>query len=212
MSTKKNSQNNRRREAGRTQPPHRPARILLWVFVAGAILITGLTYLLARSPSSTTQVKTMPDQASTLPARGGPLTVGARPYEFSLENLDGETVTLSQFLGRSIVINFWATWCGPCRLEMPEIQAVYEANRENGLVVLALNQDERPAEVESYFQELGLGFLPLLDVGSATARNYGLANTLPSTVIIDPAGEIVAIHRGILTRAQLESYLLETAQ
>lgn len=95
---------------------------------------------------------------------------------------------------------------------MPEIQAAYKTYQDDGLVVLAINQNERPIDVETFFLELGLTFQPLLDEGSATGRNYGLANTLPSTVVIDPAGDIVAIHRGILTRDQLDSYLTEALQ
>ncbi|MDX1616350.1 MAG: TlpA disulfide reductase family protein [Candidatus Promineifilaceae bacterium] len=147
--------------------------------------------------------------AVTLPESGPPLQIGDRPYEFALQNLQGETVRLSQFIGQPILINFWATWCGPCRIEMPEMQAAFEAYKEDGFVILALDQDETAPEVEAYFDELGLTFTPLLDVNSETAANYGLRSTLPSSVFINPAGEVAVIHRGVMTRGQLEGFLAE---
>lgn len=145
-----------------------------------------------------------------LPTDGPPLQVGDQPYEFALQNLEGETVTLSQFIGQPILLNFWATWCGPCRIEMPEIQDVWEEHRDDGLVVLALNQDETAPEAQAYFEELGLTFTPLLDEDSETAKNYGLQGTLPSSVFINPDGEVSIIHRGVMTRGQLDMFLAET--
>lgn len=194
-------------EAGRSAKPKGRLSLMRFALISGALLLfAGLIWqaFLPRAGSTT------PGQP--LPTRGGDLAIGGPPYDFTLPNLEGDTVTLGQYLGQPVVLNFWATWCGPCRIEMPEIQAAYEAYQDEGLVVLALNQNERPIDVETYFLELGLTFQPLLDEGSATGRNYGLANTLPSTVVINPAGEIVAIHRGILTRDQLELYLTEALQ
>lgn len=148
--------------------------------------------------------------AVQLPASGPPLQVGDLPYEFALQGLDGQTATLSQFIGRPILVNFWATWCGPCRIEMPEIQAVWQEYRDDGLVVLALDQDESAPEVQAYFDELGLTFTALLDEGSDTARSYGLQSTLPSSVFIKPDGRVSVIHRGVMTRGQLDAFLAET--
>jgi peroxiredoxin len=93
---------------------------------------------------------------------------------------------------------------------MPELQAVSQEFADKGLVVLALDQDESADEVQAYFSELGLTFTPLLDDDSDTANNYGLQGTLPSSVFIKPSGEISVIHRGVMTRGQLDSYLAET--
>jgi peroxiredoxin len=93
---------------------------------------------------------------------------------------------------------------------MPELEAVFNEYKDDGLVILALDQDETAEEVEAYFNELGLTFTPLLDEGSETATNYGLGGTLPSSVFINPDGEVSVIHRGVMTRGQLESFLAET--
>jgi peroxiredoxin len=150
------------------------------------------------------------ESAVQLPSSGPPLQVGDRPYEFNLQSVDGETVALSQFIGRPILVNFWATWCGPCRIEMPEIQAVWETYQDDGLVVLALDQDETAGDVQAYFDELGLTFTPLLDEGNDTAQNFGLQGTLPASIFINPDGRVSVIHRGVMTRGQLDIFLAET--
>jgi thiol-disulfide isomerase/thioredoxin len=149
--------------------------------------------------------------AVQLPESGSPLQVGDQPYEFALQDLDGNTVVLSQFIGRPILINFWATWCGPCRLEMPELQSVFEEYRDSeDFLILALDQDETAEDVIAYFDELGLTFQPLLDDNNDTAKNYGLQGTLPASVFINPDGEVVVIHRGVMTRGQIDQFLAET--
>jgi peroxiredoxin len=145
-----------------------------------------------------------------LPESGPPLQVGDQPYEFALQGVDGQTVALSQFIGQPILVNFWATWCGPCRIEMPEIQAIWEEHKDDGLVVLALDQSETAEDVQAYFDELGLTFTPLLDEGNDTAKNFGLQGTLPASVFINPDGEVSVIHRGVMTRGQLDGFLDQT--
>ena len=167
--------------------------------------VPGESVLTEAQVEATTEITTI-----QLPSDGPPLRVGEQPYEFSLQGVDGETITLSQFIGRPILVNFWATWCGPCRLEMPEIQAVWQEYEDDGLVVLALDQDENAEDVSAFFDELGLTFTPALDEGSRTANNYGLPGTLPASVFINPDGEITAIHRGIMTRGQLDTFLADT--
>jgi peroxiredoxin len=189
------------------------------------ILIGGLAVLLIAfaalifggalfGDNATSLPETTIQQAQTnevvLPTSGPPLQVGDTPYEFTLQGVDGETIALSQFIGRPILVNYWATWCGPCRIEMPEIQAIWEEHQADGLVVLALDQSESAEDVQAYFDELGLTFTPVLDEDNRTSQNYGLQGTLPSSVFINPAGEITAIHRGVMTRGQLDGYLAET--
>ena len=110
--------------------------------------------------------------AIELPVSGPPLQVGDQPYEFSLKDLDGNTVAMSQFIGRPLLINFWATWCGPCRIEMPELQSVFEEYGDSeDFLILALDQDESAEDVAAYFDELGLTFQLLLDEGNQTAKS-----------------------------------------
>jgi peroxiredoxin len=141
---------------------------------------------------------------------GGPLEVGALAYDFSLNDVDGNPIQLSELAGRPIIINFWATWCAPCRIEMPELEAAYQAYQEDGLMLLALNQKE-PADIVSiFFGELGLNFTPVLDSEGSVSELYGVANILPTTFFINEKGEITAIHRGPMVQSQIDGYLADT--
>jgi len=140
----------------------------------------------------------------------GFLEVGDTAYDFTLNDLDGQPVSLSDFRGQPAIVNFWATWCAPCRIEMPVFQEVYERYQDDGLVILALDQGE-PADVarDFFYDEMGLTFTPLLDEKSGISALYGSYSVLPSTFFIDPDGKVVAIHRGPLTEGQVTGYLAE---
>jgi thiol-disulfide isomerase/thioredoxin len=108
-----------------------------------------------------------------------------------------------------VVVNFWATWCAPCRIEMPELQAAYEKHQADGLVILAIDYDELPNQVRSFFyDELGLTFTPLLDKGGQVTEQFGVFN-FPSTYFIEPGGKVAAIHRGPMVAEQVEEYLAQ---
>ena len=138
--------------------------------------------------------------------------VGDTAVDFTLLDLDDNTVTLSQFQGQPVIINFWATWCAPCRVEMPELQQTFLDYADDDLIILALDQDEAPHAVRSFFyDQFGLTFTPLLDEGAAVSDIYA-ANNLPTTYFVNASGTITAIHRGILSRGQIDGYLAETIQ
>jgi peroxiredoxin len=140
---------------------------------------------------------------------GDLIEVGDAADDFSLNDLDGNLVTLSDFRGRPVMLNFWATWCLPCRVEMPELQQALHDYQDENLVVLAINQQESPEAVEEFFEEFDLSLTPLLDSEGTVGQRYRMLN-LPGTVFINPDGQITAIHRGILAREQIDEYLAET--
>jgi peroxiredoxin len=148
--------------------------------------------------------------AIQLPTGGGPLEVGDLAYDFALNDVDGSRVQLSNFAGRPVIINFWATWCAPCRVEMPELEAAYQAYQEDGLVILALDQQEPAENVANFFEELGLNFTAVLDSESTVAELYGVASILPTTFFINGNGEVTAIHRGPMVQSQIDGYLADT--
>jgi len=138
----------------------------------------------------------------------GFLEVGDTAYNFTLDDLDGQRVSLTDFRGQPVIVNFWATWCAPCRIEMPVFQELYERHQDDGLVILALDQAESPEVAGDYFyDEMGLTFTPLLDEDSEIATTYGSYGVLPSTFFIDSEGTVAAIHRGPLTQGQAAGYL-----
>ena len=150
------------------------------------------------------------DQSPPATNSGSGLLVGDQAYDFTLNDLDGNLVSLADFRGQPVIVNFWATWCAPCRIEMPELQEAYDKYKGDGLVILALDQDEPVEVARSYFyDEMDLTFTPLQDEGSAIATTYGSFGVLPSTFFIDSDGVVQAIHRGPLTVGQIEGYLAD---
>ena len=169
------------------------------LLIAGAsLLLMGLLLWLALRPSTPTTTSAAP------PSNG--VEVGRPAPAFNLESLDGEQVALSDHLGEVVVVNFWATWCPPCRAEMPGIEQVYQAHQDDGVVVLAINGQEEPALVKSFIDEKGFTFPVLLDSGAEALRAYN-ARSFPMTVIVDRDGVVQYKQVGPITPAQLESLL-----
>lgn len=109
--------------------------------------------------------------------------------DFQLQDLDGQSVALSDFRGKPVLLNFWATWCSPCRSEMPYIQQVYDEWSDKGLVVLAINIGESPATVKEFVQAQGFSFPVLLDTKQDVAEKYNIRG-IPTTLFIDKDGVI----------------------
>lgn len=119
--------------------------------------------------------------------------------DFQLPDLDGHLVTLSELRGSPVLLNFWATWCGPCRMEIPSFTSFQKDNPE--IVVLGVAQDKDPAVVAKAKDELEIGYRVLLG-DERTLRAYGIT-TFPTTVIIGPEGEIRRAYTGVMFRPQL---------
>jgi peroxiredoxin len=140
--------------------------------------------------------------------------VGQAAPDFALWSLDGQTVRLSDFRGRVVLINFWATWCGPCRGEMPEIEAVYREFKDQDFMVLAINEentslDEARKLARDFRDELDLTFPILLDGPDGQVfRQYRLYG-LPSSFIVDKEGVIRTVRFGPLNRDFLRAKLEE---
>lgn len=125
---------------------------------------------------------------------------------FEQETLDN-SIDLLELRGHPVIINFWATWCEPCMVEMPELQAVYEANRQNGLKVLAINLGESEAVVRDWVNSLGLTFEIVLDPEQNIASLYRLRGQ-PSTYVVSPEGIISHIFFGPTTAESLQSAVM----
>ena len=138
---------------------------------------------------------------------GSPL-VGQRAPDFALLDPQGEPVRLSDLRGRPVVINFWATWCEPCREEMPALQRLY-AERDGGVAVVAVNFRETPDAAAAFVRELGLTFPVALDRQGEVAARYGVRG-LPSSFFVDGGGVVRAVHFGPLDEQSLRQRLAET--
>ena len=119
--------------------------------------------------------------------------------DFELRSLGGETVRLSDFRGRTVVLNFWATWCPPCRVELPSF--VRFARNNPDIVVLGLAVQSPPEALEAMVRDQGIGY-PVLLVDEALSQSYPV-RSLPTTIVIGPEGRIEAAHSGILFRPML---------
>jgi peroxiredoxin len=117
--------------------------------------------------------------------------------DFTLRTMDGPNMRLQEQRGRVVMVNFWATWCGPCRQEMPQLNRLYEKYRASGFVLLGVNVDDDARKAADLAAKLGVRFPVLLDTDKAVSKRYDLA-TMPSTVIIDRDGTVRHVHRGYL--------------
>ena len=176
-----------------------------WAFMLAILLLgAGWTWL-SRVPASVATVGQIPSPREGFPAP-----------DFTLDTLGGESATLSAYRGKVVIVNLWASWCGPCRAEMPAIQKVYAANRERGLEVLAVNStfQDSQADAQEFAQNLGLTFPILLDRDGAVSKRY-LLRALPSTFFIDRKGIIRSVVFGgpvteAVVQTKIEALLQET--
>jgi peroxiredoxin len=135
--------------------------------------------------------------------------VGALAPPFTTTNIDGEVVNLLELRGSPVIINFWATWCGPCAAEMPELQAFYEARQRDGIRMLGINLSEGIEQILPWVEQYRLTLDVLLDPHGEIAGVYRLRGQ-PSTYIVSPEGVITHIFYGPTTLQQLEMFLPPT--
>jgi len=164
-----------------------------WKIVAGVLLLLAVT--LAACGGG--------DSSGPTGVNEGNLASG-----FTLEALDGTEVSLGEYRGNVVLINFWATWCPPCRAEIPDIEEAYQARQDDGFVVLGVNVEEPRESVAPFVEAMGMTYPVLLDEGGQVLKMYR-AIGLPISVILDQDGVIQVRHVGVLTREQLEDYLAQ---
>jgi len=122
-------------------------------------------------------------------------TVGAAAPDFTLRTLSGSNMRLQEQRGQVVLVNFWATWCGPCRKEMPHLNRIADKYRASGLVMLGVNVDDDVRNAAEVATKLGVKFPVLLDTDKKVSRLYDL-NAMPSTLVIDRNGRVRFLHRG----------------
>lgn len=174
-------------------------RIIFYIL----ILIAGAGWVtLSAQPGASNQSGTIAPQA------------GFTAPDFSLKTPDGTTYTLSEMKGRAVLLNLWATWCPPCRAEMPAIERVYQEYKDRGLIVLALNMthQDNPLQVAPFIASYHLSFPILLEETGEVARAYNL-RSLPSSYFIDRNGVISAVViGGPMSDAQLKTQIEKIIQ
>jgi thiol-disulfide isomerase/thioredoxin len=192
--------------------PQSPRYRLLWIAIIlmpllgiGMALLT--TQITRESSSQLSPAHTLPR-----PTLSSPL-VGQSAPNFELPLLDtDDSIRLSSLRGRLVFVNFWATWCEPCRREFPAFAAFAARQPDNGPLILAVNVGETPAQIEAFLEEIGVQQAQiLLDYDFQVSDRYQV-EFYPSTFVIDPRGVIAAFHSGEISLAHLEDYVAEQSQ
>jgi len=187
-------------------------RVKLLSMIAGGALVLSVLLIAASqirhaSPSAPQSTE---DTTASSPGQSGPgvdahrpIAAGGKAAPFELTDLSGDSVSMADLRGKVVFLNIWATWCAPCREEMPSMEKLYQHLHDNkGFVMLAVSQDtESRDEVVAYVKKHGYHFDVLLDPKNAVAEAYKVSG-VPETFIIDRDGRIVAHHSGAFDWSQ----------
>ena len=145
------------------------------------ILLTALTMTLVPMLGATTT--------------GGPLSTGAAAPAFQLESLAGKPVNLADYRGKVVLLNFWASWCGPCRKEMPILEQLFKQYQAKGVTLVGVNVEPNSDDARKWLKSTPVSFPILFDRDSAVSKLYEVQG-MPNTVILDRKGRVRYIHRG----------------
>ena len=132
--------------------------------------------------------------------------------DFALKDADGKMVKLSDYRGKVVLLDFWATWCGPCKIEIPWFMDMQRTHKDKGFEVLGVAMDDEGWEaVKPFAAKMGMNYR--LVVGNdQTASAYGGVDALPTTFLIDRAGKIAAVHVGLTSRKDIEDGVQQLLQ
>lgn len=142
----------------------------------------------SENSDSSKQAQTSTDTSNTL--KGDTIELG-KAKDFTLVDLNGNKVSLSDFRGKKVFLNFWATWCPPCKAEMPEIEKVYQETKDSDFVILAVEIGEPLDTVKPFISKNNYNFKVLLDQDQSVASAYGIS-AIPTSFFIDEEGNIIS--------------------
>ncbi len=174
---------------------------VFWSLVSLSLvaLVLGAWLLIQRGDGATQADASLPITQATKPAPA---------VDFTLTSLDGKQVRLSDLRGKVVLLNFWATWCPPCKAEMPDLEAIYRENADShNFVILAVDVEEQAELARTFAKQYGLTFPVLPDSDGRVSNNRYFIRTLPTSFIIDRAGNVRYQWSGQQSRANILSRL-----
>ncbi|MDR3593794.1 TlpA disulfide reductase family protein [Clostridium sp.] len=189
--------------------------ILLAAFLIGVSILTinsfnssnSNTNLSANNTNNTNNKNiTSKDNTSTQPAEVDPSAIKTKAIDFKLKDLNGQELSLSDLKGKKVFLNFWATWCPPCKAEMPEIEKLYQETKDSDLVIVAVEIGEPLDTVKPFIENNKYNFKALLDPNQSVATKYNITS-IPTSYFIDAEGYIVSKHVGGMNIDQIKSYI-----
>ena len=175
-----------------------PARFYAMLMISTGLVSIGIVLFMYLNNSAAS-----PDDLSAVPVQ-----VDFASPKLTLEDLSGNTVSLDDYLGSVVLVNLWATWCPPCREEMPALQTFYEDHKADGFVLVAINQEEPREVVEPFVKEFGLTFPVWLDLNYQAEQEFDTMS-LPSSFVIDRTGRVRLMWIGSISKKNLEKYVTD---
>ena len=173
--------------------------ILIAAILIGVSIITVNTYNTSSSRNKASQ-----EDASTKPIGINPNVIKTKAIDFKLKTLDGKEFSLSDLKGKKVFLNFWATWCPPCKAEMPEIEKLYQETKDSDLVIVAVEIGEPLSTVKSFIDSNNYSFKVLLDSNQSVASKYNIAS-IPTSYFIDVQGNIISKNEGGMNINQMKA-------
>jgi thiol-disulfide isomerase/thioredoxin len=169
-----------------------------WGHVILGLVLIGIALLALATPRSGSQAA---DLSSVVPVK-----VDFAAPEISLENIEGKIESLADYRDHVVLVNNWATWCPPCKAEMPTLAGYYDDHRADGFTIIAIEAGDPVENVLPFIQSYGLIFPVWLDPNGASLRAFG-NGTLPNSYVIDRAGTVRYAWTGEISKAMLEKYV-----
>jgi peroxiredoxin len=181
-----------------------PKVLLLAGFILMALALIGI---LLQTRGQTAPAADQALDIPTNPPYSGPARVGAAMRDFTLKDINGKQVKLSDFSGREVLINTWATWCPPCKAEMPDLNAFYEKHKDSGFIILGINAGESRDLAAGFANQLNLSFPILLDSDEYVVDSLGIRD-FPTSILVGRDGKIQDVQVGMFTPDMLEQKIL----
>ena len=173
-----------------------------WIIAAAAALSLGLLTLpLMRGG---TGGETIPSSKSAGgPARNGCDAEGAANFDFVLKDQHNVPVKMADYKGKVVIVNFWATWCGPCKVEIPDFVKLYDEYKDKGLVIVGISIDDSPEQLKAFMGEYKMNY-PVLQMTPEVETAWGPFYGYPTSLIVARDGSICTKHLGPATKQQFE--------